>query len=177
MTHPLKLIRAELKARLLNRTAMGANLTTNRSNPVWKKELPAGVIYTRRVDREREAHSPLVYKCTALVAIEVFTVPAGEIPVDAKVDDLVEQIEDLLVPDLALGGLADVRSDQGHTEYATADEGHQIDGSARLNFELIYYQEFPEEPGPVQDFETLKATWDLAPPDGDLEAEDEIALP
>lgn len=183
-----KAIRREVVARLSGRTIALDRVTSNRGNAVWEEEVPALVIYTRREDLEKQNVAPIRYRRELRLAVELYVEEVKGKAIDDQIDDLCEQVEQLLLPAMMLPGTPDdleLDATDSLLESVEIDvdaDGVALLGAARMTFLWVYYQNIDEldsEEGreSVGIFERAFVRWDFPPPDGLLEAVDDIELP
>ncbi|MEQ5770008.1 hypothetical protein NFH98_20770 [Halomonas sp. H33-56] len=174
MTHPRKLIRDKIVERLTGNTDAGLRVYGSRVLPYWngrqglEAAMPAILVYTLREPVEIFSQAPREYRRTVQVAVQAMVM--GE-DVDDPLDDLARQIELCLFDDDTLDGTA-AELVLLETEIVFTDEGEREMGAARLAWEATYYDEI--EPVLEDYLATVQAEWDVAHPDGDIEAVDTI---
>lgn len=133
-----KQIRAAIKAKLLNATACGARVYTNRFTRVWDNELPAILIYTVDEPVTTWAEAPREYERRLKLAFEVVASPTADAVVDDILDDIIQQIEDILALDCTLGERCrDIMIT--NTEYTSTVDGTKEIAAARATFDVLYY--------------------------------------
>ncbi len=153
-------------------TAAGQRVFPTRTNPIFEIELPCIAVYTLNEPAERYNEAPRRNKRTVRLAVEI--VHELNDTLDDALDDICEQVENLLLPNDTLNGkAADVQLVE--TEIVTLPEGQRPIGAARISFDVTYYKF--THPDPSEPLEEIRTEWDLAQPDGQIEAEDIIALP
>lgn len=176
MTLCRKNIRTALIERLRGKTAAEDRVFENKATPLFSQEPPAILVYALDEEVDFFTKSPRVYRHRLRVAIELAVVEESSIRLDAHIDDLSEQIIRLLEADRELGGTCEDLYLQ-RFEMALGAEGKQLAGGARLTYEIVYLTEQGEsDPDALTPLASVGLNWDLAPPDGTLEAEDILAL-
>lgn len=183
-----KFIRQTVVARLKGRTIAQGRVSSNRGNKVWEEEVPALAVYSRREDLEKLNVAPIRYRREVRIAVEVFVEERQGFVIDEQVDDLCEQVEQVLLPAMMLPGTPDsleLDATDCRLESVEIDvdsEGKRLLGAARMTFLWVYFQDIDEldsEEGreAVGLFRHAFVRWDFPPPDGALEAADDIVLP
>lgn len=178
MTHQRHLIRDAVVALLvaMPQTAAGARVFPNRVIPVQHREVPMIAVYTLREDVKPYSDSPRILKRTLELGITIIEARTEDDPVDALVDLIAEQVEAKLRVDRTLGGLCQDVIYNGF-DAAFDHKGLELTGGGRLRYQVIYETTEPEgdlDPAP---FEEAHTDFDLAPPDGETEASDDVDLP
>lgn len=173
MTHQRQLIRDAVVALLIAtpQTAAGVRVFPNRVIPVQHREVPMLAVYTLREDVKPYSDSPRVLKRTLELGITIIEARTEEDPVDDLVDLIAEQIEAKLRVDRTLGGTCQDVIYSGF-DASFDHKGQELTGGGRLRYQVIYETEEPEgdlDPAP---FEEAHTDFDLAPPDGTVEASD-----
>lgn len=163
----LKAIRAGIKARLLDNTAAGARVSTNRADKVWQESLPAIVIYTRSETVELDDAAPPSYKRTAEVVIDLLLEDSSGLPLDDDADDLAEVVEQLMFMDPTLraecGELVNSAYQSGY-EIVVQDGGANLIAGVRVSWKFIYYQDtVPLKPGELAPWKRANTAWALDP--------------
>lgn len=182
-----KYLRTEVANRLMGNTIAESRVTTNRGNAVWDEEVPALAIYCRREDVEKLNTSPIRLRRACLIAVELYVGETKGKNISDQIDDLCEQVEQILLPAMHLPGTTEEleldSTDSGlqSVEIDVDAQGEALLGAARLTFLWVYYQNI-DELDSVQNedlglFERAFVSWDFPPPNGDLEAVDDIAIP
>lgn len=140
MPHPRQVIRHAVVAQLLGNTAAGARVFAARRVPFQRVELPAVAVYvpTESVEVTSRATAPRELDRRAQVVVEACAQGAGD--VDDALDEIALQVENALHADWTLGGVA---SDLllASTETDVLDDGKQLIGVVRLEFEVRYYSD------------------------------------
>lgn len=140
MPHPRQVIRHAVVAQLVGKTAAGTRVFPARRIPFQRVELPALAVYvpTESVDVQSRATAPRELDRRAQVVVEAMAQQAGD--VDDVLDEIAFQVENALHADWTLGGVA---SDLllTATETEVLDDGKQLIGVVRLEFEVRYYSE------------------------------------
>lgn len=141
--------------------------------PLFSKvELPCILVYTNDEPVEEFNSAPRRNKRTIRLAVEIVCTMADNI--DDALDDACEQVENLLMRNDTLNGKAsDVRLT--NTEIVTLPDGDKPIGAAKLSFDVEYYETVNLDP--TDPLITGNVGWDLAQPDGKIEAEDKINFP
>ncbi len=191
-----KLIRREVCRLLSGRTAAAGRILLSKSQPVQDAGLALGKpvlrIYTRSETWEIRNDAPRDYLRRLRLAVEGYVAEStaqadgkgAVIPADDVADDLAAQVECLLLARLGLPALrGKVAMDRAKTTcegVETEDdyEGERPTGAFRLTFVYAYLTSFGE--GTLAELDPLAkfgVDWDLAPPDGVLDAQDEIDVP
>lgn len=152
MPHPRQVIRHAVVAQLLGNTVAGARVFAARRVPFQRVELPAVAVYvpTESVEVTSRATAPRELDRRAQVVVEACAQGAGD--VDDALDEIALQVENALHADWTLGGVA---SDLllVSTEVDVMDDGKQLIGVARLEFEVRYYSDAVFA-GTLDDFKT-----------------------
>lgn len=177
-----KRIRHTLRDALLAAgTAAGTRVETNRSSRVWRGKLPALVIYTLDDGAEEFGESPKSYSRSLRVTVEVWTTKSAAEEEDDALDDLVDQVEDVLLPLIPLITQA-VEGNVGMSGYEGVQTGFDSDGErilagARLTFRFHYYTEPSYIPSDgLAPFTLAHVEHDLEGGDP-IDATDDISLP
>lgn len=183
-----KCIREGVRQILLDATAAGARVTTNRADPMLHRSdispsSPALAIYTLEEGSEILNDAPRIYEKTLRVGIEGFLRKANAIQLDDEAELLAHQVEDALLPRLHLGEENPVEVDTGKTqpnelEFEYTARGERLSGAFRLAISFVYRQlEDETDEALVAYLNTLGTDWHLGVPDGTPDAEDVITLP
>lgn len=139
-THPRQVIRHAVVDQLSGKTAAGTRVFPDRRVAFQRVELPALAVYvpTESVEITSRSTAPRELDRRAQVVVEALVQQAEN--VDDALDALALQVEDALHADWTLGGVA---SDLllTSTETVVLDEGKQLIGVVRLEFEVRYYSE------------------------------------
>jgi len=173
--HPRTVIRKAVAALLAGKTAAGQNVYTSRVEAFGSRHLPAISIYTTDEDADTGDTSPRRYTRTPDVVVQaVFEVDEH---LDDAMDAMSLQIEAVLLAEPTWGGVADDSVLVKSAMYL-AENGRSEFGCLSLTFRA----EYDTKPGlldeaTLDDFATADVTYDLAPADGSIDAEDEIHLP
>lgn len=141
MSAKLKAIRAEIQARLVDKTAAGARVSTNRPDTVWQNGLPAIVIYTEQdVAEEDEQGAHESYWRTATIVVHLLNTDENGMPCDDELDDLAEEVEQILFSDMRLGGLCRSFMLKGW-DMTVRNGAEYLVGGGRSLWEALYHQE------------------------------------
>lgn len=166
----LKAIRAAIKAQLVDRTAAGPRVSTNRADQVWREGLPAIVIYTRSQKDERDQQTPPSYTRTPQVIVDLLLEDGNGLPLDDVADDLTEEVEQLLFFNPTLG----LKNEDGSpllndaqqisSEMITEAGGETLIAGVRLTWEYEYFQDAtPGDPGDLAPFKVAHTDFSLDP--------------
>jgi len=138
MTHPRKLIRNAMVARLIDATAAGPRVYAGRPAPLEEQDLPAIVVHTREPE-DVETYSASGFggftrrKCIAM--IECYLQSYED--VDDALDDFADQVEGRFnsfdMPGFESGEIR-LASTNSEVEW----EGGLSTGCAKLRYEIIY---------------------------------------
>lgn len=160
-------LRADAAARLTGKTAAGDNVFRSRATPVPVEKLPAIVIFTPSDEGVRIGDAEPAFRQTLTMAFEVL---AAETDDDDVLDGLCEKIETLLLQDgswvAQFEQIAGITTDIGQR-----DEGDRVLAAAVITIQVVFVNSFR----PLMDDDDLKTMavdWDLASPDGQIEASD-----
>lgn len=170
--HPRKQIRDAIVTALLTKTGAGTRVYPNRVRPWRAKNLPAIGVYTKSEEANHHDSAPRAYERRALVVVEIVA------DADDHLDDVLDLqallVETILLADPTMGGVADdlVLSD---SSLDFLEKGDTLQGCCAITFEATYWTEQPEPT--LDDFETANVEWDVATPDGQIEAVDTITMP
>ncbi len=159
---------------LLGQTAAGTRVSSSRARPSWSEGLPAILVYTPREDWEVSVDSPREYRVRTDVAVELLVEKSAAGVPDELLDELADQVFAVLSknPTLDLDGLTIVPVSSASD---FAEGAKRPLGGERFLWRATHYREAPEEePGELGIFETAHIEHDLAPPDGTLEALDDV---
>lgn len=187
MVSTRRLIRASIAELLKGNTPCGDRVSTNRSDRIWEKEVPAAVIYTSADPASIRDLAPLLLNRDLEVNVDVWSKidSSTGLPLDDELDDLVETVERLIIP--KLGPLAKVYGGDlgrwgylGFDTFTTSSEGRVPLAGARLRFQTGYLQEESEvDPAQIAALLRIHVDIDLPTPDpeGTIESELDIELP
>lgn len=154
--HPRQIIRNAFAAQLAApipesdpvayRTACLGRIYPSRTKPLFPKDLPAALVYTRqeKIDRtsgDADGYGPLIRHLD--LAIEIISAGDDE-GLNADLDDIAIQIEQALdgyeVPPQALTGwdwmVSDIRLAEVETDFSP--EGEKVVGAVRLTYAITY---------------------------------------
>lgn len=190
MAHRRKAIRTAVIKALKNKTLAGENVFTNQSTPQWDKDLPAILVYSESETATEQNVAPRELKRVLELRIECIArgndtenADDDKPSVEDILDDLAEQVECELSRDDSLDCTASDIILTG-TEFQFEGEGAFPIGSARLRYEVTYYQHVPDtraKQAGIEDAKTIEADWhvghDGAPDLTNIEAEDTVELP
>jgi hypothetical protein len=179
MASQRKIIRnAVINALKAGGTVAGTRVFGNRSRPVFAKEIPCIIVYTKNEPVEESGSGPREYKRSLALAIELLSQAADEDTLDDVLDDFADQVETIMFADETFGGVA---SDTvlGETESDILTDGEKPTGVLKINFTLPYYDRKPADSqgSGLDDFKTADIKFDVAPKDGQIESEDTINIP
>lgn len=175
-----KAIRHFVALVLEDATAAGSNVRRGRPDRTWQGEGSALFVYSRNAVVRVFNQAPRVYEHELEVSVEGH-VPENETgnTADDLADDLAQQVLDTLLPNMGLdpcplpidsgkSGLVREETDQ-------SDELERFVGAFRLTFLFVYRTEVDELPhARAHALKVFGVDWDLAPPDGVIDAEDDI---
>lgn len=175
-----KIIRNEIvdilqRASIVNRKSLRAS----RSTVYEIKDLPAISVYTRQEEIEERSEAPREGRRNLSLVIEVIVADSEDNEASDKLDAIVEKIESTLTEDDTI----DCSADDIILRRIDFDfEGENFEKpihSASMEWLVKYRDYFPRGPrsDENEDLETIHADWDFAPPDGDIEAQDDITIP
>lgn len=173
MTHQRTVIRQYIATRIEAAGIVAADhVYQTKTNPHESDELPAIELATPQdtvVNSRSDA--PKVY--LRALSLEINCLTSGKTAED-DANNLAQLIESLLLPDHSVGGLAEDVDLEG-TTISVDGEGYATYATAALVFLVTYISEHPYL---VDDtFNTAHADWDLAQPDGQIDAQDILTLP
>ena len=183
--HQRQLIRENIKDILIDAATPAADrVYESRVAPLFKKKfyenLPAIVIYTSSTSTEIFNEAPRDYKHSVTVQIEV--VASANEDLDDLLDDIAKQIEQALYVNNRLPSKADpsicaaAETILRSTQLSLDPNGETFIGSARLEWEVWYWEGAPEGVA-TEAFEQLNDTWNLDNNQHeDDQAEDQIEL-
>lgn len=174
-------IRHAIRDRLRGATSAGDRVFTSRVRAYDEKKLPALAVYTAeepeptvRSDSEPRQWARLL---TVAVDLVVKHTAAKGLP-DDTIDRLAAEVEQLVLGGprtLGLDFVEDVRPAGVQIEFD--GRGERLMGAARVLFEVPYVWELDEDPLDTGHLKVMVTDWDLAAPDGELEAVDQQGLP
>jgi hypothetical protein len=190
--HPRARIRSWVRARLQAGALTPARIVATRGTPTAMAGVPAVFLYTlteREPDRFTAEMAGTLNRGIELACHIV--VPEDGIPIGAGLDDVLDAfayvIERLVLLDSAVRGNAlgappyqffggDGQScELGGTSIELEDSGDRLLHHARIAF-AVQYQDALETADELSDLELVAAEWDLAPPDAQLDAADDIEI-
>lgn len=169
-------------------TAAGTRWYPNRFRPVWREDLPVGIVLVLDEQRVISTESPREYLVTLRLGIVGFVpatpvssgTPARTIEADDLLDDLGQEVQDALNFDHSLGGLA---ADSRFGEWVVS-ELEPIDevvmAAGRLVLEVDYLEAADEggDPRLLADLRRVRAEHHLeGSPPGRVDALTDSTLP
>lgn len=177
MTNTRSEIRAQLKARLLNRTDAGSRISTSRARAIWRDGLPAIVIYTSRQDWTVQTEGPREYAVHCQLTVELYVNETVGGPADDEIDALMQRVRDLIAIDRSLGidgvDVIPISDEADFTEKAQKKLG-----AATMSFDAFYIEAAPEgELGELGNFEKLHTEAELPPIVGERDGVTDQTLP
>ena len=146
MMHPRQQIRQAILARLATPdtaeqypTQALARVYGNRAKPLFPKDLPAILVYTRteRIapeSRQGDGFEP--WQRILQLAVEIVDQANGEL--DDRLDRIAEEVEQLLVG-WEIPGFPSATLHLLETELALSEEGERLLGAARMTYEVVYW--------------------------------------
>jgi hypothetical protein len=180
-----KAIRRYCKDLLLGETIAEDKVVTNRSDPIWATQVPSIVIFNRREEIDLFSDNRKLEREARIgIAAFVETDDNSGLPIDDQIDDIAQQIEDRINPNMGLPGLKHLpitlNLKKSHLESVLMEDspdGVKVVGNVMLTYLWVYYTQPSEEDGKESTpFLEAGLDWDFAPPDAELEARDEIPL-
>jgi len=139
MAHVRKTIREYFGTQLTGLTTTGANAFESRVYPMQSAKLPAILIYTTSESSEEQAFSSKrVQNRTLSVEVEGFVRAISNF--DDTLDLIAEEVEEAILDDPTLGGLA-INTELESTTANYSGDGEQPVGTIRLTFEVQYRTE------------------------------------
>lgn len=170
--HQRTLIRDYVVAKMRGLVLDGDRVEGSRQLPITDTELPKVLVYTMSEAAEEWNRSPLRVQRTLELVIDVCV--SQHLFLDDQADMVGNAIEQLLMQDPSLGGLAVetiiARTDKAKVETTSVDLA-----LLRLTFSVIYQTEHVEL---VPDnLEQIAARMDISPPDQQIDSEDLVELP
>lgn len=139
MAHVRKTIREYFGTQLTGLTTTGANAFESRVYPMQSAKLPAILIYTTSESSEEQAFSSKrVQNRTLSVEVEGFVRAISNF--DDTLDQIAEEVEEAILDDPTLGGLA-INTELESTTANYSGDGEQPVGTIRLTFEVQYRTE------------------------------------
>ena len=123
-------IRNAVKALLLNRTDAGDRISTNRSEQIWRAEIPCIVIYSRRGSFERISAAQQMFKRVAMIDVELVVEQESDsdgnpLPVDDSAEALKQDVLNILLQDHILGDQVEQLN-----SFEPKDEQEKVDANA-----------------------------------------------
>ncbi len=165
-------IRQKVVDLLMRRTDAKSSVYSNRVLPVWQKELPAILVYTRNETRELLVSAPKIYKCNMTLAIEILT--EGDNTIDDTLDIIASQVEYAMNQDFTLGGLAHEVLFEG-IDFTVQHNGENLVGSAVIQYTVPYELDANADACGLKDLNTINAEWNMyGAPTGQIDAEDTV---
>lgn len=182
MTTIRKQIRHAIADVLRGNTLAGENVFASRTRKISEKLLPAILVYTREESFEVFNASPLEWKRTLTVGIEI--VARADEDLDDQLDDIAGEVERIMSENQTLDCLASDVAPSRIEIQLTADGDNQH-GACILTYDIVYYtfdvSEGEEGPGvPTRNvlhpFQTANVDYKV-PPSQDVSATDNIPMP
>ena len=182
-------IRKKIREILIGKTIAGTRVFTNQAAPTWVEDLPVILIYPRSESAELFNQAPRELKREIQMVIEIVASGSEEPNAEDKdtVEDILDEMSTLIECEMArdetLENLADM-SILTSTDFDFAGEGAKPIGSARLVYNIVYYEASPAVAGKVagvSPFTKIHADYKVGhhneSPDAQIEADDDIAIP
>lgn len=156
-------------------TPAGPRVYPGRALPSHVALLPAVLVYD---DKERSAgeYYQDLQKRVVTLTVECQASANTAEDLDLILDALDWAAQRVILSDPTHGGLAKDTS-YSNTEKDRDADGAEFLGTVWVDFEIEYPMPKFEPLGTIDDFLIFNARYDLAPPDGVIDAEDEIHLP
>ncbi|RLA21294.1 MAG: hypothetical protein DRQ62_09600 [Gammaproteobacteria bacterium] len=173
MTHQRTVIRQYIATAIDSAGLVAADrVYQTKTNPHESGGLPAiELVAPQDTIIGKRSDVPKVYIRGLIIEIDCI---AGGKAAEDDANDLSKLIEDLLLPDHSVGGLAE-DVDLESTVITVDSEGYTATATASMVFLVTYITEHPYI---VDDtFNSAHADWDLAEPDGQIDAQDILTLP
>lgn len=166
-------IRFAFERRLKGATRVDDRVFRSRTTPLVEGELPCILIFTGDEAIAEATSSPRTFERVVRTWVEV----AAEVSpsMESVLDRICEEVEDAVNVDETFGQLV---SDCVLVvcETPPPPERSRVDfGARRMGFDVTYHSA-PIEGATLLDLTHADVDWDLAEPDGVIEAEDEITL-
>jgi hypothetical protein len=176
-------IRKSVAALLKNRTAAGDRVVSMRPTQWWRPNLPSLAVYSLSESVSESSISPREYRRELRLAIQA-TVQENRNPangailetVDDVIDAIAAEVEAVILPNPTLGGTA---SDSTLSEVVikVADEGEVPFAAIFWTLTATYFEKVPEvDAATLPPARLVVTSYDLDPPDGNLEAQDRTTL-
>lgn len=128
-------IREAFKAMLLNNTAAGENVYSNRVSAFWRSELPSVSIFMRDEEASPRDMSARSYLRKATLSVEIHAEAKEDL--DALLDQIADQVEAIVINDSSLSGTVQGCVLQG-TEIELAGEATTPIGVLSLSYQILY---------------------------------------
>lgn len=176
--HPRARIRDAAVKRLREAALLPANIRPHRALATMLHDLPAVFVYTlSEGDPEEYSEGPLVLARALDLAVHVVVTqpPADGPSLEDALDAITRVVEIVLGNDRDQHGALSAQAAVcriGTTTIKYEHEGERLLVHAGLTFRVTYQDEFGVPVGDA--LEKIHVDWDLAPPDEQIEAEDEI---
>lgn len=192
-----KLIRQKFVEILKGKTSVGDRVFSNPSAPTWADELPVILIRTLTESSEMYGQAPREYQRTLQVMVEIIVeggedglCPSTDIDgqpcttfVEDKLDDIAQEMECALFVDDTVGGTASDLMPLS-AEFDFVAEGEKPIGSARMIYNVVYYELLPsslDKVSGIDDFKTASVEYKVGhhdeDPDDQIEAKDTVVIP
>lgn len=169
MSSTRKAIRAAVAAAATDKTRAASRVFSNRTDPVMDKatdldngheEFPLLLIYSSDETSEVFDESPRRYRRRLELKVEG-TTNVGDAS-DDELDDFAEEIENAVLVDDTLGGLANDVKLTG-TKMVLADSGRKVIGGVTLTFEVEYFTNAPDPVAlDLDDLDTVETQYSLS---------------
>lgn len=162
---------------LKNKTLAGANVAYSYTPKPNMDQLPVVLIYNQSEQVEEFSQAPRELRRNLFMSVEMIADGSDDAEMTVRLDELADQVEQLLSQDDSLNCTADdIILNSVEFQYE-GDEHQSPIGSCRLIYLIKYRELMPREVVNVDDFNSVKADWDISPegnPDGKIEAQDII---
>lgn len=143
------------------------------------QNLPIILIYAVSEQVEEFSQAPRELRRNLFMTVECIADGNNDEDMAVRIDTLADQVEQLLSQDDSLNCTCDDIILSGVEFQYEGDESESPVGSARMSYLIKYRELMPREQFNVDDFDSIKAEWDISPegePDGVIEATDIIEL-
>lgn len=145
-----RLIREAARTALLGKTRAGANVQSNRPNPLsqrpsamgGREELPVVIIYTRQTRSQVFDESPRRYRHEAELVVECALEIGQDQEIDDELDAFEQEVLEAMLLDETLGGTADDVQLSGSTN-TISDAGAKLLGAVVITFNAVFYTDAP----------------------------------
>lgn len=135
--------------------------------------LPAVLIYSGDEDIEEYNQAPRELRRTTEIWVEAIGIVRVEF--EDVLDVIAAQVEHVINQDETLGGIC-TDALIGRTERSDPERNAaKTVGALRMRFDVVYHTQYDER-SVIPDLDSAGVEYDLAPPDGDIEATDELDL-